>query len=262
MIDLHCHILPDVDDGAPDWEGTLAMMAQAAEAGTRIMVATPHSHDFWRGEMPCRETIVQLAGEAQERAVQVGLELQVLPGQECLIHPNLVEELEQGKWLTLAGSKTLLLELPFSLWPPATESLVFDLQQAGYTILLAHPERYSDVAKNPNLVFDLVEKGVYTQVTRTSIMGAFGNRPREVARLLLEHGLAHVLASDAHTTRGRNPRLADAYSQVREWIGETAARRLVVDTPRALLRDEPIEASEPRRIEETRKKRTLFGWFD
>ncbi len=260
MIDLHCHILPDVDDGPADWDSALAMMGLAAEAGTKIIVATPHSHDHWRGESPCADQIVQLADEAQARARDAGLELQILPGQECMIDPDLPRDLQAGKWLTLAGSKTVLLELPFSMWPPATDDLIFELQLAGYTVLLAHPERYSAVAENPNLIFDLVEKGVYIQVTSTAIMGRFGERPHEVARLLLGHGLAHVIASDAHTTRGRNPRLDEAVAQAAEWIGKSEARRLVVDTPRALMLNEPVNAPPPRRVETVRKRR-FFGMF-
>ncbi|MGH2541651.1 MAG: CpsB/CapC family capsule biosynthesis tyrosine phosphatase, partial [Ardenticatenaceae bacterium] len=143
---------------------------------------------------------------------------------------------------------------------PPTEAVIFHLQRAGYTILLAHPERYRAVANSPNLIFALVEKGVYMQVTSASILGRFGAKPRETARLLLEHNLAHVLASDAHDARGRHPRLLEAYGQVSAWIGERAARRLVVDIPRSLLHDEAPEVADPCWIESAHKRKR-FVWL-
>ncbi len=260
MIDLHSHILPDVDDGAPDWDSSLAMMAMAAQGGTSILVATPHSHEYWRGEVPARDTILRLVAEANERAAQAGLALTVLPGQECRDDPDLADDLRRGTWLTLGDSKTVLLEFPFTVWPPHADSLVFELQVAGYTVLLAHPERYTAVVENPNLIFDLVEKGVLAQVTSTAVIGRFGPKTQETARLLLDHGLAHVLASDAHTTRGRNPDMAEAHANLQEWYGEEAARRLVWDNPQALLQDKHLVLPSPRRVEPQRKKK-LFGWL-
>jgi protein-tyrosine phosphatase len=259
MIDLHSHVLPGLDDGAQDWAMALEMMVMAEEAGTEILVATPHTHDMWHGGEPCSELIPTLAHEATLRARRAGLSLQVLPGQECYIDDALPQQLNEGKWLTLGNSKTVLLELGWSHWPPFIDKLVFDLQLAGYRILLAHPERYRSVLDDPNLIVGLVEKGVLTQVTSASILGRFGESAQETARALLEHNLAHVLSSDAHTTRGRNPKLSTAREQVADWFGEEFARKLVLDTPRALLNDEPITLPEPRSIVRARKK--VFGIF-
>jgi len=126
MIDLHSHILPAIDDGAQDWQTSLAMMAIAEQAGTKIIVATPHSHDFWRPKAAPSELIPQLVKEANQRAQQAGLQIAVLPGQECMIAHDLVPDLKAGKWLTLGMSRTVLLELPFMMWPNFVDSIVFD----------------------------------------------------------------------------------------------------------------------------------------
>lgn len=258
MIDLHSHILPDLDDGAPDWETSLDMMIQAAESGTEILVATPHTHDMWRPAEPPSELIPVLVHEANLRARRAGLSLQILPGQECYIDDGLSQQLQEGKWLTLGNSKTVLLELGWSHWPPFIEQLVFDLQLAGYRVLLAHPERYRSVVADPNLLVPLVEKGVLTQVTSASILGRFGESALTTARLLLENDLAHVMSSDAHTVRGRNTKLDKARAQVADWFGEEVAHKLVLDTPRALLHDKPIELPAPRTIVPRKK---VFGLF-
>jgi protein-tyrosine phosphatase len=254
LIDLHSHILPGLDDGAADWDTTLAMLAQADEAGTETIVATPHSHEMWGLPGPCGEVVPQLVEKANALAAGAGLKLRVLPGQECLIDSALVNDLQLGTWLTLGNSRTVLLELPFTLWPPFTDTLIFELQLAGYVVLLAHPERYRAVIEDPNLLLGLVEKGVLAQVTSTSILGRFGERPRETARLLLENNLAHVIASDAHTTRGRHPRLDKARDLAAEWVGAEAANLLVTGTPAALLAGSAPDLPEPRPVPTPRKK--------
>lgn len=264
MIDLHSHILPAVDDGSQDWDTSLAMMAIAEEAGTKIIVATPHSHEFWSPKPSASpsELVPQLVKEANQRAQQAGLQIAVLPGQECMIAHDLVADLKTGKWLTLGTSRTVLLEFPFSMWPNFVDSMVFDLQVAGYTILLAHVERYKAVQNDPNLLLPLIERGVYTQINTTSILGRFGARAEKTAQQLLEHNLAHVIASDAHTTRGRRPGLQKARDQAATWIGEAAANKMCSETPQALVRGEapPVPTARPVEAPKKRRKR-FFGWF-
>lgn len=257
MIDLHSHVLPDVDDGAPDWDGTLRMLAHAANAGTQKIVATPHSHEYWRGPLPAPPQIDALVREANERARQAGLAIEVLPGQEILIEPDLARQMAEGEWRPMGDSDLLLIELPFSEWPNFTEDVLFDLQLAGYTILLAHPERYRAVHKEPARLFNLVERGVYCQVTTASLTGRFGAGPERWARRLLEHGQAHVLASDSHNTRGRHPALDEGVEIAASLVGAAAAARLVQETPAALLAGEPVESLPLRPI--PREGRRWFG---
>lgn len=261
MVDLHSHILPAVDDGAQDWDTSLTMMAMAEQAGTKMIVATPHSHDFWRPKAAPRDLIPQLVKEANQRAQQAGLQIEVFPGQECIIDHNLVADLKAGALLTLGMSRTVLLELPFVMWPTYFESIVFDLQVAGYTVLLAHPARYKAVQDDPNLLLPFVERGVYMQINTTSIEGRFGLKTEETAQKLLEHNLAHVIASDAHTTRGRPPKLQKARDKAAAWIGEAAANQMCNETPLALLRGETPPMPEPRQIELSKRRKWFFNWF-
>lgn len=260
MFDLHSHILPDVDDGPETWDDALEMLAVAEAHGTHTIVATPHSHGAWRRPEAANELIPALVAETQQRARAAGLSLRVLAGQECYIDADLVRDLDAGRLLTLGASRTVLLEFPFTQWPAHTEQLIYELQVAGYTVLLAHPERYTAVQKDPNLVLPLVERNVYLQVTSVAITGELGPASQRCARVLVEHGLCHVLASDAHHVRRRAPVLDAALTAVSRWIGEEAARQMVHETPRALLEGRsPRPLLEPQRVQSSRRGvRRLF----
>lgn len=259
MIDLHSHILPGVDDGPGDWNGTLGMLRMAEEAGTTTIVATPHSHDYWRALQPPEILIPKLVAEANQRAADAGLTIKVLTGQECQALPGLVQDLDKMTCQTLAHSRTVLMELPFMMWPAHTESLVFDLQLAGYTILLAHPERYKALQDDLSKLAPLIERGVYAQITTTSVMGRNGSKAQEVARQMVELNWAHVLASDAHSSGGRNPRLDEAEAELARWTDDATARRMSFDTPLALINDQLPEVPEALTYEPRRKK--ILGIF-
>ncbi len=259
MIDLHSHILPGVDDGPADWEGSLAMLRMAEAGGTTTIVATPHSHDYWREAQLPEILIPKLVADANQRAADAGLTIKVLTGQECQALPGLVEDLDTMRCHTLAHSRTVLMELPFMMWPTHTESLVFDLQLAGYTVLLAHPERYKAVIEEPGRLVPLIERGVYLQISTTSVMGRNGPKVQELTRQLVALNWAHVLASDAHSTGGRNPRLDEAEAEIARWTDDATARKMCFDTPLALINDQLPDVPEPLTYEPKRKK--ILGIF-
>jgi len=259
MIDLHSHILPGVDDGPGAWDGTMGMLRIAEEAGTTTIVATPHSHDYWRGAQPPEILIPKLVAEANQRAADAGLTIKVLTGMECQALPSLVHDLDKQSCFTLAHSRTVLMELPFMMWPAHTESLVFNLQLAGYTILLAHPERYKAVQEDPNRLAPLIERGVYMQITTTSVMGRNGSKVQELTRQMVDLNWAHVWSSDAHSVGGRNPKLDEAEAEVARWTDDATARRMSFDTPLALINDQLPDVPEPLTYEPRRKK--ILGIF-
>ncbi len=259
MIDLHSHVLPGVDDGAPDWDGTIAMLRMAEEGGTTTIAATPHSHDLWRGAHPAGQMIPALVKEANDRAAQAGLTIKVLNGQECQAFPDLVKDLDAQKLQTLAHSRTVLLELPFMTWPAHTASLIFDLQVADYVVLLAHPERYRAVQNDPGILQPLVERGVYMQITTTSVMGRNGDKVRDLTRQLIELNWAHVLASDSHSIRGRHPQLDEAVAELTRWSDAATATRLSFEVPLALLNDQTPDVPDTEVY--AARKRKFLGIF-
>lgn len=259
MIDLHSHILYDVDDGALTLAESLAMAEVAARSGTRVIAATPHSP----GSTGCRtyepalfhERITAinaaLAGE--------GLPIEVVAGTEICFTPGIVERLQRGQLLPYGRSRAILLELVAADIPPTFDTAVFNLQVAGYRVLLAHPERIAEVQRDPGRLVALVQRGVLMQLTADALLGGQGGRLRATAEVLLTHGLAHVLASDAHGVGPRRaPVLAAARERAAELVGAEAASALVQATPAALLYDQPLHLPPPRLIGPPRSR--WWGW--
>lgn len=240
MIDLHCHILPGVDDGPRTLEEAVAMCRMAAADGCEAMIATPHQRrgEWWNADRPA------LAALADELQSAVGAGFRVLLGGEVHVDAGLLAEVEKlpdgGGILPLAGSRYLLIE--FGSFGTAAEAshLIHELIVAGWRPIVAHPEFIPWLATDPELVARLVSQGALTQVTAMSLTGDFGRRPQADSFALLEAGLVHFVASDSHGTRRRPPGLKRAYYIVAGRWGEKLARRLVADNPRAVLADRPL----------------------
>jgi protein-tyrosine phosphatase len=238
MIDIHCHILPGVDDGARDLREAAAMCRMAAADGCEAMVATPHQRrgEWWNDD---RERLAALARDLQE---VIGPGFKVFLGGEVHVDAHLLAEVERlpdgGGILSLAGSRWLLLEFGSSGTGAEASHLVHELVVAGWRPILAHPEFIPWL--EPDLVARLVSLGAATQVTAMSVTGDFGRRPQQDSLALIQAGLAHFVASDSHGTARRPPGLARAYRTLAGRWGEDLARRLAVDNPRAVIEDRPL----------------------
>ncbi len=252
MIDLHTHILPGVDDGVRTEEEAVEFARIALGDGIRTVVATPHCRDgFYRNE---REHVLREVARLRERLDRDGVDLEVLPGAEVHVTPDLVEKIRDGRAPTLADNgKTLLLELSMSQYPVELEQLIFRLQLAGVVVLLAHPERIRYFQEDVRRYERVVQQGAYGQITTGSVLGGFGEQTREFSEVLLRRRLVHVLSSDSHNVRGRPPVLGAARARVETLTDPTFARNLVEDWPRDLLLGRrpdtpaPAEPEPPRR---------------
>jgi protein-tyrosine phosphatase len=249
MIDLHSHILFDLDDGARTLGDSLDMARMAAGDGVRTIAATPHSP----GSTACRiydpATIRERLATLNGALAEQGIALEVVTGTEICYSADIVERLRRGELLTYGGSRTILLELAHNTIPPAFENALFNLQVAGYRVLLAHPERIVEVQASPNRLLPLVERGVLMQITAEALLGGQGERLRAAAETLLVHGMAHVLASDAHGLPPRRPPvLTSARDRAAALVGRSAAEALVAGTPAALLTDRPLRLPPPRAV--------------
>ena len=232
MIDLHCHILPGVDDGAADWDTAIAMATMAAADGIQTIVVTPHAFDgtpeLAREQ---RDTLLgQLAGALKARGVAIDL----VPGFECRIRDGLVPMLRAKPWFRLGVGTAFLLELPWEMLVPGLDQLLFEACAFGLTPVIAHADRYEAVQRRPDLVRAWVEAGASIQVTAGCLLGQFGTSAQKTASRLIKNGLAHVLASDAHNAQQRAPVLSQALSVARRLVG-AAADELVTRNPASLL---------------------------
>lgn len=253
MIDLHSHILPDFDDGPKEIDESIAMAELAVAEGTTHLAATPHNFNWRAGNMQqeIQQRVSALQAELDTRQIQ----LKLLVGVEVYLLPELRQQIEAGYAYPLANTRYMLVELPFTTWPTYTEQILFELQIMGYTPIIAHPERYTAVHENLGKVIPLVERGMLLQLTATSITGEMGSRATEVARQLLDHNLAHLVASDAHNMSKRPPILSRSKLILEDWVGAERTLELVQTVPQAIIDDRPVESPAPLLVK--RKRR----WF-
>ncbi len=225
------------------------MARLAHEDGTKVLLATPHRKDV--GENSSMEAVRLLVAQLNQAMAEQSLDVRLVLGMENFLTPDLPEAIRQGRALPINDSKYLLVELDFLQYPPYTDEVLFQLQLQGLVPIIVHPERQGQIQANPRLMLRLVERGVLSQVTAGSLLGAFGKRAQQVANSLIRHRLAHVMASDCHRASGsRAPGLSAGVAEVTRLHGAEVARTLVVDTPQALVEGRPVplpEPSEPRR---------------
>lgn len=236
MIDLHLHILPGVDDGAADLTISAAMLQECKRQGYRQLVATPHLVERLTEEYYAR--VQHAYGELQPIASHLGIQL--LTGFEVVLTPDLPKRLHWGEPITLGGSVALLVELPITVWPTYTEVILFELQTAGYRPVLAHPERYETLRRDPARAERLAEQGVVLQVTTSTLAGLFGRSVQRLAERWIQAGAVHVVSSDAHSRGRRMTEVPHALQRLERLVGPEEVHRLTVTAPAALLSDAPI----------------------
>ncbi len=248
MFDLHAHILPGIDDGSKTPEETLKMSKAAVKWGTKTILATPHRKDVT--ENWSVEHLNRLIDNMNAQNREKGVELSLLLGMENHLSPNLPDEIEAGRALTMNDSRYILVEMPFFGRPHWVEDTLSNIQDRGLTPVLAHPERIEAFQKDPNLLADFIERGMLSQITAGSVVGTWGYRVQHFTHELLRDGMAHVMASDAHSPTGRrSPNLGIGIETAAHLVGVRAATAMVMDTPKSILDNRPVVIDTPRRTE-------------
>jgi protein-tyrosine phosphatase len=243
FTDIHCHLLPQIDDGPKDWDATLAMARMAVAEGIRTIVATPHQLGNY--ERNKAEQILLLVVEAQRRIDEAGLPLTILPGADVRIQENLPELIENRQVLTLADQNAyLLMELPHEQVLPMGR-LIYELQRRGVTSILSHPERNQHLLKNPEVLRPWVQQGCLIQVTAASITGQFGREAKHMSRWLFRENLVHLVATDAHDVTRRPPQWRQAFAKVSSWESRTRAKKIFIENPEAVVQGRPVHAPLP-----------------
>ncbi len=240
MTDLHCHILPGLDDGAKTPETTLQMAKQAVQSGVRQIVCTPHC-TTGDPRLRTRLTRIKKAVEVLNYVFgQMQLPLTLYAGIELLCNDRLSETLERREFLTLAGSRYLLIEFPFDVTLSRIERAANAVRQAGYIPVLAHPERYTAVWRNPDCLSVWFYAGYVIQLDKDSVLGRFGNHCARTAAWALSHGVAHVIASDAHDTRTRTTSLQAIWQYVANNYSLSYANLLLQRNPQGIVQGRRI----------------------
>jgi protein-tyrosine phosphatase len=202
MIDLHCHVLPGIDDGPETIDGSLALAAVAAQAGIRKLVATPHVSGHYPNTPDAIEGLVD---ELNARLTAEGITLEVVPGAEiAMAYVDNIDPAGLSR-LRLGAGPWLLLEPPFTSVASGLDSILQNVERQGHRIILAHPERCPAFHRNPSTLESLVRGGVLTSITAGSLTGQFGTTVRRFTLDLLREGMVHNVASDAHDDLNRPP---------------------------------------------------------
>ncbi len=237
MIDIHIHILPNFDDGPADMEASVGMGLIAAAEGFTGIISTSHGDE---AALEGREMMESRLDEVKRAWSNAGLSIRLELGVEIYLRPGTLDQLKFGHLWPLAGSRYVLVELPYQPWPVYADDTLFALQVAGYSPILAHPERYSAIQSDPNKMFALAERGILAQVTAGALVGDQGSALKKCADTLLRHNLVQFIATDAHSTSRRSPRIIEALKYAESVLGLDLARRLVEDNPARILSHEEI----------------------
>jgi protein-tyrosine phosphatase len=243
MIDIHSHILPGLDDGSSNWEESLKMARIAVADGIHAMVASPHlfkQRSVNLAEINHKVEILDKIGEFKQRLLAEGIDLEVLPGCDFPLSFEGLQLLDEDRVLTINdGRRYLLLEFPDSSLPPASEDICFRLHSRGITPIITHPERQFVFQEMPQKLQRLLELGCLAQLTASSLTGGFGRRVARAARTMMRQGYIQVLASDAHDTRKRPPRLQEGFKEAASLVGKDMALAMVTTIPEKIIRGEP-----------------------
>lgn len=254
LIDIHCHLLPGVDDGSASWDETLAMAELAVDDGISTVVATPHQlgvHGDNHGDAIRAQT-----ARLQEFLDQRGVPLRVLPGADVRIEPEMIRKLQSGEVLTLADRRRhVLLELPHEVYIPL-DRLLSGLSAVEMVAVLSHPERNLGILGNRHLLPPLVDAGCLLQVTAGSLVGTFGPQVQKLAQWAIQHRLVHFVGTDAHGAKSRRPLLRRAFDCVAGLAGEPTAVALCSGNPGRVLAGKAVT---PPHAEAT--KPGLAGWL-
>jgi len=254
MIDIHCHPLPGVDDGAKTMDEAAEMCRMAASDGITHIVATPHcNYDY-----PFRPDVNQQ--KLRELQAAVGQEPKLLLGCDFhLSYDNIREVIADRGSFTVNRTRYLLVEFEDQFIPENMDHVFYDLQVAGLVPILTHPERNAVLQRKPEMVYQWVTRGCLVQVTAQSLTGRFGSTAARLSEMWLARNLVHFFASDAHDTRRRPPLLSMCYDRVAALKGKSEADRLLRRNPAAVIEDKQLPLGpEPLAPEPTKR---WFSWL-
>lgn len=245
MIDLHIHIMPGVDDGSPSMEESVKMAWLAVRSGVHTMTATPHCNipgevDNYDGSQ-FRENLRALQQEMKRQEIP----LTIYSGMEVFGTPQVPSLLDRGKLTPLNDGKYLLIEFAFEEDLDMIWEVLEGILQRGYTPLIAHPERYFYVGRDPQIAYEWNQMGCRLQMNKGSILGRFGERIQRVAMDLLDHELIACVASDAHSSWRRTPYMTEARDVLEEEFGPDCPVLLMEENPKRILNSKEVYRLRP-----------------
>ncbi|MDG0826062.1 tyrosine-protein phosphatase [Staphylococcus equorum] len=252
MIDIHNHILVDVDDGPKNIEETIDLINQAHSEGVTDIVVTPHHlHPKYDNNIQAvKEQLEELRNN--ELIKQLGINL--YPGQEIRVTDQIIDDIHNEKIEGINNSKYLLVEFPSNEVPHYSHKLFYELQTMGYVPIIAHPERNKAITENLDILFDLVNGGALSQITSSSLLGDFGRKVKKISLQMIDNNLTHFVASDAHSSSVR-PFVMDKLFKEKKLKTYYEDLESFMKNGKAVINDERISKHQP--TQEYKQKK----WF-
>lgn len=256
MIDIHCHILPGVDDGSESMDMSIHMARIYLENGIREIIATPHYIDGIknRSKEENQASLRELRTELEKQ----DMDLEVYLGHEVLVSPEMIDGLDRGEIASLNASRYVLMELPMLDIPRYTEDMIYELGIRGYVPIIAHPERNLKIMEDPNILYRWIQMGALGQLNLPSLEGRYGKEIRATGEILLEHRMVHFLGSDAHSSKKRSPDVEDSLEMLKGLVDKDYFEELKHKNSAKIIEDREIKIKDPR---EYIKSRSIFDRF-
>lgn len=251
MIDIHCHILPEVDDGSRSLNESIEMAMIAKEQGITKIVNTSHYHPDFRYKKG--EELLKELEDFNNVLKENMIDIEVLIGNEIYYTKDLIKEIDKLDFYTLNNSRYILIELPPTNFPKDLCNIVYELKEKNYIPVFAHVERYREVQENPELIYEVINAGAIIQVNSHSILGKSGKELQKVCNTLLNRNMVHVVGTDAHSSKRRTPIFLDAYKYVSEKYSKEMADDLFIKNNNAIINNEALNLPKPYKEEQKKK---------
>lgn len=239
MIDIHTHLIPNVDDGSKNIETTFEIFNEAQQAGfTDIILSSHYITNYYEND---KNELVFWKDSLQKILDQKNINLQLHSGMEIYISEEIEELIKKEKLLTLAKSKYILMELPMNTMINYLDYIIYFLENIGLKLIIAHPERYAYVQENPTLVEKYIQKGCLVQCNFGSILGNYGKHAKNTIKYLLKKNLVHFIASDCHNKGGIYLQVPEALKKIEKIIGAKRTLEITTQNQQKILEDENWE---------------------
>lgn len=244
MIDMHCHIIPEVDDGSKNINETIEMAKRAIACGYSGIFATSHFMDdnFGVKKKEIESSVFAINKILKEKNINI----EVYTGNEVYFRHDILNLIDEGIVSTLANSKYILIELPMNGEAFGVETVLNSLLQRGYVPIIAHPERYSFVQKNIKKLSNLIKEGVLLQCNISSIIGVYGNSAKATIKKLLKNDMVHLFGTDAHSTISAYDNFEKATKKIKKIVGEKRYNQIFNENPAIILKDSVLDVWKPK----------------
>lgn len=249
MIDFHSHILPNVDDGSKSVEETFNLIKEAKNVGFNAIISTSHYIENYY-EVGVEERTTWIYG-IMKALRNDNINFEIYLGNEAYFSENLIKLINEKKVATINGSKYLLFEFAMNVKPMNIYDVIYEIIENKYIPILAHPERYSFIQKEPNLIEELIESGVLMQCNYGSFIGQYGEKAKIISKKMLENDMVHFLGTDVHKQNSIYPKIPEILEVIEKMVGQEKLNELTKINPKLVLENKNIEISDPLRLKFT-----------